>query len=544
MQIDFKYIDVLENILTYGYDYEDPNRKGVFRKELEQVNIKHLVQEGYPIITARKTYFKGAVGELLLFLKGKNDIRDYHKYGITFWDSDLKRYEGNFSKYPIEKYKTWLENNKKLKVQNQKDYCFKHECQLDEKEFENVFSTKTSQKYIIIDTFRKYEKNYKVCKIKFLNGGFEKEVMCTEKELYNAKNPYEITFLNTACLGDYKRFKLTKKELRQIKSVWNGMMSRCYEKQNKSYVRYGGRGVVVCSRWKCFEYFVEDYMKYENFKNSFKEPYHLDKDFKGNGFLYSYETCDLIKRSENISGIKEVVFEFENIDTGEIVFTDNIWKFLKDKKLGKSAESSFYDLVSGKLKTCKRWKCNSFSPKKYDMGKIYPYQYQKQLDVFDKFKENPLRTDLIINSWQIEDLDEMCLIPCHHSFQILGATDGFIINWSQRSTDFLLGSPINIQFYFLLGMLLQLWSGHKFNGIIGNLNKVHLYDNQFKIADNMIKLSTDLYKDDVEVELEFDDKLIELPFKEFIKHIEPYHFKIKNYDFVLDEKAPMLTYKK
>ena len=297
MQIDFKYVDVLENILTYGYDYEDPNRKGVFRKELEQVNIKHLVQEGYPIITARKTYFKGAVGELLLFLKGKNDIRDYWDYGINFWDSDFKRFQ-----------------------------------------------------------------------------------------------------------------KINYDFFRTLKNVY----------------------------------------------------------------------------SEN--------------------------------RTSRAAQEQ------------------------YSMGKIYPIQYQKQLDVFDKFKENPLRTDLIINSWQIEDLKDMCLIPCHHSFQILGATDGFIINWSQRSTDFLLGSPINIQFYFLLGMLLELWSGHKFNGIIGNLNKVHLYDNQFKIADNMIKLSRNLYKNDVVVELEFDDKLKELPFKEFIKHIEPHNFKIKNYDFVLNEKVPMLTY--
>ena len=114
MKIDYKYTQILEDIMRYGYVYEDPNRKDVFRKELETVHIKHLVQEGFPIVTARKTFFKGAVGELLLFLKGSTDIRDYHNYGIKFWDKDTKNYEGKLSKYPISEYQKWCENNKKF----------------------------------------------------------------------------------------------------------------------------------------------------------------------------------------------------------------------------------------------------------------------------------------------------------------------------------------------------------------------------------------------------------------------------------------------
>lgn len=296
MKIDYKYINILEDILTYGYDYEDPNRKGVKRKELEFVNIKHLVEEGYPIITARKTYFKGAVGELLLFLKGSTDIRDYINYGIKFWTSDWGRFKG----YTLE------------------------------------------QGEVLIDVFG---------------------------------------------------------------------------------------------------------------------------DVKGN----------------------DAVFQ---------------------------------------------------------MGKIYPYQYAKQYHVFDNFKENPLRTDLIINSWQVDDLKDMCLIPCHFSYQLVASNEGFLIVYNMRSSDFLLGQPINIQFYYLMGMLLEFWSGYKFKGVIGNLSKVHLYDNGLKLADKMVKLPTDLYKDNVNVELNLDESLKQLPFSEFIKHVEPENFKIKNYKFALDESVPMLTYKK
>ena len=298
MKIDYKYTQILEDIMRYGYVYEDPNRKDVFRKELETVHIKHLVQEGFPIVTARKTFFKGAVGELLLFLKGSTDIRDYHNYGIRFWDKDFARYQGYKKEQVDELYKLWKK------------------------------------------------------------------------------------------------------------------------------------------------------------------------------------------------GISLV------LDTG------------------------------------------------YDMGKIYAYQYKKQHSVFDNFKENPLRTDLIIDSWQVDDLKDMCLIPCHYSFQIVGSEDGFLIVWNQRSTDFLLGTPINIQFYFLMGMLLELWSGHKFNGVVGNLCKVHLYDNQLKLASEMIKLPTSLYKEGVVVKLELEEDLKDLPFSEFIKKIEPSNFKIEDYDFILNESVEMLTYKK
>ena len=876
MKIDYKYTQILEDIMRYGHIYEDPNRKDVFRKELETVHIKHLVQEGFPIVTARKTFFKGAVGELLLFLKGSTDIRDYHNYGIKFWDKDTKNYEGKLSKYPISEYQKWCENNKKFIIKKQKISKFSHPVQL--KTDSEVFENRNGEQYIILEKLKKGRLSY--LKIQFLNGGFIKEIRNSKNKKLSVQNPYQISKLGVGCLGNVN---LKDNEINKyIHSVWSNMLKRCYNKKDKkNYDRYGGKGVFVNERWLCFEYFCEDFKKYKNFSENILtlKKYHLDKDFNG-GYEYSYETCNLIPKEENISGIKNVIFEFENTKTGEIVFVDNIWKFIQERSLGKSAESSFYRLLNGKLKTCKNWKCNSFSPKQYDMGKIYSYQYKKQHSVFDNFKENPLRTDLIVDSWQVDDLKDMCLIPCflkdskiktisgeykniqdikkgdlvltkegdykpvyetmindycddiykirvhgspfsinatkehpfwtnkkewvnakdlkkgdylaiplnkenkipeiltknkvnqhftksqlikldkkeqwflmgyflgdgwlsknkiilsindkqfeevnnsikevfkikkieqnkncskyvvsnkeyfdifksfgkgaknklipdfvqnapkefieeflngyfyadgcnvgfnkkattisdniafgvqmlcckigkrlslyyqnrtskkiiegrevkqqntysldlkditinktenyffdedfawfkinsieieklktkvynlsvkdshtytvnnivthncHYSFQIVGSDEGFLIVWNQRSTDFLLGTPINIQFYFLMGMLLELWSGHKFNGVVGNLCKVHLYDNQLKLASEMIKLPTSLYKEDVVVKLEFQEDLKDLPFSEFIKKIEPSNFKIEDYDFVLNESVEMLTYKK
>lgn len=78
-KIDEVYNKGLEEILRNGYEYEDPNRKGVIRREIPSFTLRHNLDEGFPAITTRKVFFKGAVEELLFFLSGSTDIRDLWK---------------------------------------------------------------------------------------------------------------------------------------------------------------------------------------------------------------------------------------------------------------------------------------------------------------------------------------------------------------------------------------------------------------------------------------------------------------------------------
>ncbi len=76
--------------------------------------------------------------------------------------------------------------------------------------------------------------------------------------------------------------------------VWDAMIQRCYNPNSKCYKNYGGRGVVVCQEWR--EYIIFYRWAVEN---GWQEGLQLDKDIRGDGFLYSPSTCSFVTRFVN-----------------------------------------------------------------------------------------------------------------------------------------------------------------------------------------------------------------------------------------------------
>lgn len=91
-KIDKTYHSLLEEILSNGFKYEDPNRKGVHRIQIPSYTIKHDFKDGFPAITTKKLYWKGVVGELLTFLRGSTELKDLHDNQVKFWDKDAFNY--------------------------------------------------------------------------------------------------------------------------------------------------------------------------------------------------------------------------------------------------------------------------------------------------------------------------------------------------------------------------------------------------------------------------------------------------------------------
>lgn len=94
--------------------------------------------------------------------------------------------------------------------------------------------------------------------------------------------------------GHYKRTPKTIYPYSLRAAYWS-MMGRCYCKKNIGYHMYGGRGVTVCKEWKGK---INVFCKWAT-ENGWAIGLQLDKDKKGNGLLYSSETCCFITPVEN-----------------------------------------------------------------------------------------------------------------------------------------------------------------------------------------------------------------------------------------------------
>jgi len=116
-------------------------------------------------------------------------------------------------------------------------------------------------------------------------------------------------------------------------------------------------------------------------------------------------------------------------------------------------------------------------------------------NLINDLKTNPDSRRLMVNAWNVGELDQMTLPPCHYGFQVYtrpSTRDEKIINpgkyhvlslmWNQRSVDTFLGLPFNIASYGTLLMLLAEECNMIPGELIGNLGDTHLYKNHIDQA--------------------------------------------------------------
>lgn len=98
-----------------------------------------------------------------------------------------------------------------------------------------------------------------------------------------------------------ENFNLSKHPLY---SIWHGMKTRCYNKKAKNYNIYGGRGVCVCKEWlDSFKLFYDWAIS-----NGWGKGLQLDKDIKGDGFLYSPSSCSFVTAKKNMNARRNSVY--------------------------------------------------------------------------------------------------------------------------------------------------------------------------------------------------------------------------------------------
>ena len=130
-------------------------------------------------------------------------------------------------------------------------------------------------------------------------------------------------------------------------------------------------------------------------------------------------------------------------------------------------------------KQWRRWETDDTDAPRYEH---YKKDIDQIADLINDIKTNPDSRRLMVSAWNVGELDQMTLPPCHYSFQCYVANGKLSLMWNQRSVDTFLGLPFNIASYGTLLLLLCEETGYRPGELIGNLGDVHLYTNHLEQA--------------------------------------------------------------
>jgi thymidylate synthase len=131
---------------------------------------------------------------------------------------------------------------------------------------------------------------------------------------------------------------------------------------------------------------------------------------------------------------------------------------------------------------------NEWADKDGNLGPVYGYQWRSwpkpdgsHVDqikqVVDSIRKNPDSRRHIVSAWNVGDIDQMALPPCHLLFQFYVANGELSCQMYQRSCDIFLGVPFNIASYALLTMMMAQATGLKPGEFIHTLGDAHIYMN-------------------------------------------------------------------
>ena len=126
-----------------------------------------------------------------------------------------------------------------------------------------------------------------------------------------------------------------------------------------------------------------------------------------------------------------------------------------------------------------------------DLGPVYGKQWRSwegkdgkvvdQIsDLIQQIKKNPDSRRLIVSAWNVTDLPEMALMPCHNMFQFYVANGKLSCQLYQRSADVFLGVPFNIASYALLTMMIAQVCDLQPGEFVHTFGDVHIYSNHIE----------------------------------------------------------------
>lgn len=132
-----------------------------------------------------------------------------------------------------------------------------------------------------------------------------------------------------------------------------------------------------------------------------------------------------------------------------------------------------------------------------ELGPVYGKQWRaweapngQKIDqiqyVLDTLKTNPDSRRIIVNAWNVGELNDMALTPCHCLFQFYVANGKLSCQLYQRSADLFLGVPFNIASYALLTLMIAQEVGLQPGEFVHSFGDAHIYSNHFQQVEEQL----------------------------------------------------------
>ena len=140
---------------------------------------------------------------------------------------------------------------------------------------------------------------------------------------------------------------------------------------------------------------------------------------------------------------------------------------------------------------------DEWADKAGELGPVYGHQWRSWptpdggkidqiTELLEQIKKNPNSRRHVVCAWNVAEVNQMALPPCHCLFQFYVANGKLSCLLYQRSADIFLGVPFNIASYALLTMMVAQVMGLEVGEFIHTLGDAHLYSNHFQQADLQI----------------------------------------------------------
>lgn len=238
MNWELGYLSLVQRVIDEGYLAE--SRAGATHS-VPGAMLKVPLDQGFPLLTTRKMYPAGVIGELAGFVRGAEDLKTYEDFGCNYWGENAG---------------AWRVNEDKPREEWQIGRAY-------------------GAQWVDWRPPRK-----RVQPLPCLAEGIQATRLGIANGAYSAAEPY-------------------------LRRTWNNMLSRCYDPTCEKYELYGARGVYVANAWLEFKVFSKDVKQLPGWVPDLANAgLQLDKDTIGDGFCYSKDTCQWLTAKENHYGRK------------------------------------------------------------------------------------------------------------------------------------------------------------------------------------------------------------------------------------------------